>query len=75
MVHNDNGEAVRVAMMELAREYGGAMWDLYGIMGGEGSATQWRDAGLMKDDRLHFTKEGYELLGDMLYRAIEELCD
>ena len=74
MVHNDNGEAVRQAMLELAGEYGGALWDLFGIMGGNGSATEWRDAGLMKDDRLHFTREGYELLGDMLYRAIEDIC-
>ena len=70
MTHNDNGEAVRQAMLELASEYGGALWDLFGIMGGNGSATKWRDAGLMKDDRLHFTREGYELLGDMLYWAI-----
>lgn len=71
MVHNDNGPAVRQAMYELAAEYGGAVWDLFGIMGGDGSATVWRDAGLMKNDRLHFTKEGYLLLGDMLYTALE----
>ncbi|MBO4743728.1 MAG: hypothetical protein J5533_08860 [Bacteroidales bacterium] len=73
MVHNDNGDAVRQAMLELAEEYGGALWDLFGIMGGNGSATEWREAGLMKDDRLHFTREGYELLGDLLYRALEDL--
>lgn len=75
MAHNDNGEAVRQAMFELAREYDGALWDLFGIMGGNESANEWRDAGLMKEDRLHFTREGYELLGDMLYRAIEDLCE
>lgn len=74
MTHNGNGEAVRLAMMELAKEYDGAVWDLYGLMGGSGSATEWRDAGLMKNDRLHFTKEGYEFLGDLLYRAIKEEC-
>jgi lysophospholipase L1-like esterase len=74
MVHNDNGDAVRLAMFELAEEYGGAVWDLYSIMGGSGSATAWRDAGLMKNDRLHFTREGYELLGDMLYGAIIDEC-
>lgn len=73
MVHNDNGSAVRQAMLELAEEYGGALWDLFGIMGGNGSATIWRDAGLMKEDRLHFTREGYELLGDLLYRSLEDL--
>jgi lysophospholipase L1-like esterase len=72
MVHNDNGAAVEHAMLELAEEYDGAVWDLFEIMGGNGSATQWREAGLMKKDRLHFTKEGYRLLGDMLYTAIME---
>ena len=70
MVHNDNGEAVRKAMFELAGEYDGAVWDLFEIMGGNGSAGAWRDAGLMKTDRLHFTREGYQLLGDMLYNAL-----
>ncbi len=74
MVHNDNGEAVRQAMLELASEYDGALWDLFGIMGGNGSASEWREAGLMKKDRIHFTREGYELLGDMLYDAIIEAC-
>ena len=72
MVHNENGIAVARAMYELAAEYGGAVWDLFQIMGGNGSAEAWRDAGLMKNDRLHFTAEGYRLLGDMLYRAITE---
>lgn len=74
MTHNDNGEAVRLAMMELAGEYDGAVWDLFELMGGNGSATAWRDAGLMKNDRLHFTREGYELLGDLLYNAIMDEC-
>ena len=74
MTHNDNGEAVRLAMMELASEYDGAVWDLFEVMGGNGSATAWRDALLMKNDRLHFTREGYEFLGDLLYRAIIDEC-
>lgn len=72
MVHNDNGKTVRKLMFELAEEYDGAVWDLYEIMGGNGSAGAWRDAGLMKNDRLHFTKEGYWLLGDMLYKALTD---
>lgn len=74
MVHNDNGAAVREAMFELAQEYDGAVWDLFTLMGGNGSASLWRDEGLMKNDRLHFTREGYELLGDLLYRAIMDEC-
>ena len=72
MVHNNNGSAVEQAMFELAAEYDGAVWDLFEIMGGNGSSDAWRKAGLMKKDRLHFTKEGYQLLGDLLYKAITE---
>ena len=73
MTHNDNGDAVRAAMFELAQEYDGAVWDLYTIMGGRGSATHWRDAGLMKKDRLHFTREGYRLVGNLFADALVEL--
>ena len=70
MTYNTNAVAVRKAMTELAEEYGGAVWDLYGIMGGAHSIEKWRDAGLAKTDRLHFTDEGYELLGDLFVQAM-----
>ena len=75
MVHNENGTAVRQAMFELAGEYDAAVWDLFSLMGGNGSAEGWRDAGLMKNDRLHFTREGYEMLGDLLYTALMRECE
>lgn len=74
MVHNDNGRAVQKAMYELAAEYDGAVWDLFSLMGGNGSAEIWRAEGLMKPDRLHFTRAGYELLGDLLYAALMREC-
>lgn len=70
LVYNDNLDEVRVAMMELAMEYGAGVWDLYGIMGDGGSVYTWRDEGLVGKDRLHFTPTGYRLLGDLLYEAI-----
>ena len=70
MTYNHNGPTVQKAMFELAKEYGSAVWDVYDIMGGKDSVIKWRDAGLVKTDRLHFTPEGYVLLGDMLYNAI-----
>lgn len=72
MTYNHNGPTVQKAMFELAKEYGAAVWDVYDIMGGKDSVIKWRDAGLVKSDRLHFTQEGYVLLGDMLYNAIVE---
>lgn len=70
LVYNDNLDEVRIAMVELAMEYGAGVWDLYGIMGGGRSVYTWRDEGLVGKDRLHFTPTGYRLLGDLLYEAI-----
>lgn len=67
---NKNTALVQKAMMELAKEEGAAVWDLYEIMGGLGSMAVWRDAGLANKDRVHFLVPGYELLGDMMYNAI-----
>ena len=72
MTYNWNGPTVEKAMFDLAEEYGGAVWDLYEIMGGKDSVLKWRDAGLCKKDKLHFTQEGYVLLGDLLFNAIVE---
>lgn len=70
-ISNPNTERVRQAMIELATEYNGAVFDVYGLMGGIKSSEKWVEAGLMKKDRIHFTNPGYELLGDLLYNAIE----
>jgi len=57
-------------MYDLATNYHGAVWDLFDIMGGLKSSTSWRSAGLMASDRIHFSREGYNLLGDLLFNAI-----
>lgn len=67
---NVNAVQVRDTMVELAREYGGCVWDCYGVMGGMGSSSSWRDAGLMARDRIHFSRRGYELLGDLIFEAL-----
>ena len=72
MTWNTNGEAVRTAMMELAKEFGAGVYDVYGLMGEAHSVEKLRDAGLVKTDRLHFTDVGYELLGDMFVEAMME---
>ena len=69
---NRNAPLVQKAFYELAEEYGGAVWDVFDFMGGLDSSPRWRDAGLMATDLIHFTRTGYELLGDLLYNAIIE---
>jgi len=69
---NTNATAVQKVMFDLAKKYDGAVWDLFSIMGGLKSSTTWRDANLMAKDRIHFSGEGYNLLGDLLYNAFME---
>jgi len=60
------------AFEDLAKEYKGVFWDLFGIMGGTGSMSDWQTAGLAQSDKIHFTTDGYRLLGDLLFEAIME---
>lgn len=71
-IPNPNTELVRQAMMALAREEDGAVLDVYGLMGGLKSSIHWHELGLMQKDRIHFTRAGYELIGNILYNAIDE---
>ncbi len=69
---NKNGTRVQQAMLELAEEYDGAVLDVFALMGGLGSSAKWVKGGLMQRDRIHFTREGYQLIGNILYDAIAE---
>ena len=57
-------------IVQYAAEKGYACWDLFSISGGEGSSQMWLDNDLFGRDRLHFTAEGYDVIGNYLYRAI-----
>jgi lysophospholipase L1-like esterase len=69
---NPNVFKVRIAMENLAVEYGAAYWDLFEIMGGLNSVKMWNYEGLAKRDMLHFTPSGYVLQADMLFKAIRD---
>jgi LysM repeat protein len=53
-----------------------AFWDLHAVMGGNESINFWLNNSLARKDKLHFTKGGYELQGDLFtqafYRAYTE---
>lgn len=67
---NRNTPAVQQAMRQLAKACDGAVFDVFDMMGGLGSSSAWVRAGLQRADHIHFTKEGYELWGDLLYNAL-----
>ena len=69
---NPNGKVVQQAFMEMAKDYGGAVWDQFDVMGGLKSMQAWEKAGLAQKDKIHFTRDGYKLMGDLLYNALIE---
>jgi lysophospholipase L1-like esterase len=70
---NKNSLKVRKIMYELADDTGGALFDQFEIMGGLQSMEKWRLAKLAQNDRVHFTKAGYELMGKLLFNAIIQI--
>ena len=58
------------AFQEIAAGTDAALWDLFDIMGGAGSMDEWVKAGLARPDHVHFTPEGYTLLGNLLFNAL-----
>lgn len=69
---NPNTTRVNAAIAELAQEYRALIFDLYAWMGGHGSSSQWVANGLMSRDHIHFTRQGYAVIGDSLYNFINE---
>jgi hypothetical protein len=72
---NPNTEKVREVIQDLGRKYGCGVWDFYGIMGGLNSIMVWQRFGLAKRDRIHFTKSGYILKGDLFFNAFLKSYD
>lgn len=69
---NPNGSIVEEVFLEMGKEHNAAVWDQFDIMGGLRSMQDWENAGLAQKDKVHFTVDGYKLLGDLLYNALME---
>ena len=67
--NNPNGLLAEQAFLSLATYYKTGVWDLFSFMGGLGSMKKWEHDGLAQKDKVHFTPQGYRLLGDLLYNA------
>lgn len=73
---NTNGPLAREVFYRLAHDTGGAVWDQYEVMGGLRSMDKWHKAGLARMDRVHFTAQGYRLVGTLFVQAFlnDPLC-
>ena len=73
--YNRNIARERDVIIELAKEYEMAVWDLYGIMGELGSSNTWKYNHLMKSDLIHFTADGYHFKGALYMDAFMKFMD
>jgi len=60
----------RDVMIDLAKKYNSGLWDLFEIMGGLGSIKYWEENGYAKEDKIHFTDQGYQLMGNLMFQAL-----
>jgi lysophospholipase L1-like esterase len=69
---NRKGLLVQESMQAMSKKHGAAYWDMFEIMGGLNSSPTWVANGKMKRDKIHFTAEGYRLMGDLFFNALME---
>ena len=70
-VETPNTERVVNCLLSFADQHQLAVWDIYNIAGGKSYAcSNWRNAGLMQNDRIHYTVPGYILQGQLLGSAL-----
>jgi hypothetical protein len=67
--HNPGIALIREQILRYAVENGIAFYDMFKALGGEGGASAWKNAGLLRGDGVHFTKDGYEYQGNLLFSA------
>ena len=70
-VPNQNTANVARSIVNFCRSHRMAVWDIFTIAGGSSSAcSNWRNAGLMNTDCIHYLAQGYTLQGKLLGEAI-----
>ena len=70
-VPNQNTANVARSIVNFCHSHHMAVWDIFTIAGGATSAcTNWRNAGLMNTDCIHYVAAGYTLQGKLLGEAI-----
>ena len=60
------------AIIEFAEKNNYAVWDMYRNMGGLYSVNSNAQKGLMSKDKVHYSKQGYELQGELFFEALME---
>ncbi|MES2689320.1 MAG: GDSL-type esterase/lipase family protein [Bacteroidota bacterium] len=72
-VNNTKVEEIRNTMVAFCNDKNVMYWDLYAAMGGKGSMKSWVHTGYAAKDHIHFSKAGYELQGELLFKALQRI--
>lgn len=72
---NPNVATVRDIINQYAADNHIAVYDWYEIAGGQGASTKWVSDGLFSKDRIHHSRKGYALQGELMYEALKEALD
>lgn len=67
---NPGMEPILKTILSFAEKKSIPVFNLYEAGGGKHFASEWAKKRLLQPDGVHFTREGYELQGDMLYLAL-----
>lgn len=66
---NRRSITAKEAMFQLMLTHDIGVWDLFSLMGGYRSMTQWYKAGLASRDKVHFNSRGYAVVGELMFEA------
>lgn len=67
---NEVMRSLNYSLSGYCQQHNIALWDLYKVTNGYGSARNWFRRGLLNKDRVHFTVPGYTIQGKLLYNAL-----
>lgn len=70
-ISNKKSEDARKAIIDLCKKHKAGYWDLFMLMGGQKSIVLWQKVGLASKDRVHFSTEGYHLIGNLMFEAFQ----
>jgi len=67
---NPNTPKAQAAIRALAQEYNAPYFDVFGVMGGYNTSNRWVRNAMMRADHIHFSENGYRLMGNLIFNAI-----
>lgn len=67
---NRNIAPIRQAILDYGKRNNLATYDWYDVAGGAGASTSWISHSLFASDRVHHSRQGYNLEGRLIYEAL-----